>query len=301
MDGLKGFAEVAEHILYEVLGLLIPGGAFALAVSAALGGEAWTTLLVFGRQHPWLSLAGAYVLGYPVQGISRPVTVTSEWLLRFPGRLVIGTILRLVPQRPRRWAKGRLMAFERWLTGRHGHEPGATREDAVDLEELSLAYWTARLLVPAGKSLSPRQVQDLSFSVLLPERKQLDRFRAATSLARGVAVSVVAVALILAVQLWLGVREPSWSLVLTLMALVVAFYGLMQRAEMYDELWRDVVPAQLLCAVTRDGRQLGIGASTYAIDETVPPYGVTGEVAKSETPPTPMPGRVTSPMSGSTS
>jgi len=261
MNGLKGFAAMAEHILYETLGLVIPGGMFALGIGGALGDEAWTQMLAFGRDHPWVSLAAAYVLGYPVQGISRPVTTVFEWILRLPGRLVIGTVLRLLSQRQRRWVHGRLLAFERWLTGRHAHEAGATSEDAADLNKLCLAYWTDRLSLPSGTTLSPRQVQDLSFSALLTERERLDRFRAATSLARGAAVSVVAIMVTLGTEIGLGHRVLSWPLVMVLIGLVTAFYGLAQRADMYDVLWRSVVPAQFLCVVTRDERLLRVNNS----------------------------------------
>ena len=36
MGGLKGFAEIAKHILCEVLGLLVPEATFALAVAWAI-------------------------------------------------------------------------------------------------------------------------------------------------------------------------------------------------------------------------------------------------------------------------
>lgn len=298
MDGLKGFAEVAEHILYETFGLLVPGGAFALAIAAALGGEALGALIVFVANHPWLSLAGAYVLGYPVQGISRPITEAFEWLLRLPGRLLIGGLLRLLPRSARGWVEARLASFEKRMTGRHSHAPVETAPDTVDFENLSAQYWAIRLGIEGGQRLSKRQVQDLSFSVLTPERQQLDRFRAAASLARGVAVAVTAAFVVLFWQLWVGDLEPSNARIVILMGLAVAFYGLLQRADMYDGLWRSIIPAQFLCAVTRDGRLARSSDSAPVIAEPALPAGVIGQAERYSRPPDAVSGGAMGPNMG---
>jgi len=255
MDGLKGIAEVLEHILYEFLGLIVPGAALVLVIAGIVGDPWWTMLLTFVDKHPWLSLGGAYVLGYPVQGVSRPVTTIFGWLLPLPWRLLF-MLIGLLSKRFHQWLQTRLDMLRRKLTGRHAHDRLVNSDD-VDLVELGTAYWATRLGVPTGKRLSRRQVQDLSFSAILPERKQLDRFRAATSLTRGVAVAVVAAFSLLVYQLVVGVRGPSTLLIIALIGLALAFYGLMERADMYDGLWRTVVPAQFLCAVTRNPASAG--------------------------------------------
>lgn len=250
MDPLKSIAEIWEHILYEVLGLIVPGAALVLVIARIVGDPWWSVLLMFVNEHPWLSLGGAYVLGYPVQGVSRPVTAIFGWLLLLPWRLLL-LLLGLPSKRFRQWIQTRLGVLKQKLTARHAHDR-ALHNDDVDLVELGATYWATRLDVPRGKRLSHRQVRDLSFSMILSERKQLDRFRAATSLTRGVAVAVVAAFSLLVYQLAAGVRGPSALLIIALTGLAIAFYGLMERADMYDGLWRTVLPAQFLCAVTRD-------------------------------------------------
>jgi hypothetical protein len=253
MNGLKGIAEVAEHLLYEALGLLVPGAAFGLGVAAAAGGGSWDLLLDFVAEHPWLATGGAYVLGYPVQAISRPVVTLFESLLRLPGRMFVGVILWLLPERAGNRVEDWLDAFERWLTRRHAHASASPNSNSVDLRELEEAYWKRRLGLGVGQRLTRRQVQDLSFSALLSERHQLSRFRAAASLARGTAVAVAAAFGVLVVGLFTRAHEPSSLMTLVLFGLAFAFYGLAQRADMYDGLWRDLLAPQLLCNATHDG------------------------------------------------
>src|SRR4051812_5361514 len=86
MDGLKGLAEVAKHILYETFGLLIPGAIAALAIAGVVEIDWLNALLTFARANAWLALGGAYVLGYLVQALSRPINAMAEGLFRLPGR-----------------------------------------------------------------------------------------------------------------------------------------------------------------------------------------------------------------------
>jgi hypothetical protein len=250
MDNLKGIAEVIEHILYELLGLFVPGSIFVLTIAGILGQPQWDLLLQFINNHPLLALLGAYVLGYPLQGISRPVTTVFQWLLLFPGRFVL-FLVGCCSKRVRFWIQTRLDILKRKLTQRHTHHP-VTDDDIVDLFELGHDYWTTRLNIPAGKRLSHRQVQDLSFSALLLERKHLDRFRAAASLARGVAVTVVVAFTLLLYQFIIGVRAPSTEIMIFLVGLAIVFYALMDRADMYDGLWHTILLPQFLCTITRD-------------------------------------------------
>lgn len=253
MDGLRGIIHVAEYVLYETLGLLMPGAAFTLALAAAVGGGWWDVLIEFADEHPWLAVGGAYVLGYPVQGISRPIITTFEWLFRLPGRVVTGIVLWLLPDQASGRVQGWLDAIERRLTRRHTHTAADTDGEIVDLRQLEVMYWRQRLGLTEGQQLTRRQAQNLSFSVLLSERSQLDRFRAAASLARGTTVAVAAAFVVLSAGLLVGAHESSNLVTCTLVGLPIMFYGLVQRADMYDGLWREIIPVQLLCTVTRDG------------------------------------------------
>jgi hypothetical protein len=250
MDSLKGIADVIEHILFELLGLLIPGTVFALTIAGLLG-QPWPDLLLqFTAERPWLAFPAAYVLGYAVQGISRPVTTSFAWLLLLPGRAAL-LLTGRVSQRLHTFIRARLDTLRQFLIGRHTHDQ-KQMIDTVDFSDVASTYWRARLGIRPGKQLSRRQVQDLSFSVLSSERKQLDRFRAAASLARGVAVAIAVAFVVLLFQLVIDTRNLSPMFITILAGLLVAFYGLMERADMYDGLWRAVVLPQFLCTITRD-------------------------------------------------
>lgn len=248
MDGLKGFAEVAKHILYETFGLLLPGGLALLAVAGAVDPGLARAAIAFGRENTWLALGAAYVLGYPLQALSRPVTVAAEAILTAPTKLILW-IIHLLPA-----VGSGIDRLERALTGRHAHTRDQDKRSAtrVEFDALLGAYWGRRLGLPEGRRLSSAQARDLSFSQLLAERDGLDRFRAATSLTRAAAAVTVIVLGILGWQLVLGERRVTWPLVGVIELLLLAFYGLLERADMYDGLWRSALRSQLLCAVTRE-------------------------------------------------
>lgn len=248
MDGVKGFAEVAKHILYETFGLLIPGGLSALAVAAAVDSSWLALLLAFARENPWLALGGAYVLGYLVQALSRPVNVIGEWILRSPSRLIV-LAGQLVPGLAHRAASA-VAGVERALTGRHAHSRDDHRPRA-DFDAIIEAYWKRRLGLAADAPISDTQTRNLSFSQLIGERDGLDRFRAATSLTRAASALAVLVTAILLAQVLRAERELTWHLVGVVELLVIAFYGALERADMYDDLWRSSLKSQFLCAVSR--------------------------------------------------
>jgi len=242
MDPLKSVADVVEHVLYETLGLLLPGALLLVGVAAAVGGETFQQVLAAAGAHPWLSILAAYLAGYVVQGVSRPLVGAAAWLLRLPGRGLVGALPHGVRQRVRQWEAT-------VAAGRHAHAGEQPGESRANLEEVEQRYWETRLGVRGP--LSKAQLRDLAFSELLAERKQLDRFRAATSFCRGSSVAAVAVLVIVAWQLLTGARDVSISGFALIVGAVVTFYALLERADMYDRLWRAVVPVQFLCAVSR--------------------------------------------------
>jgi hypothetical protein len=250
MDGLKGISEIIEHLLYETFGLVLPGGAFCITLVAIIGNPLWNNALQFATDHPWITLAGAYILGYPIQGMSRVVTTLFEWLLLLPGRILF-KLIGIRSSRIRNWSQKVLQQGKGWLTGRHSHTT-LVDSASIDLTELATSYWTNRLSLPKGKKLSLRQVQDLSFSTIQSERKHLDRIRASASLARGVATVVVVNTVFLVYQLIFSLRVFSSSIFLILVGLIIGFFGLMERADMYDRLWRTIVPSQFLSTISRD-------------------------------------------------
>lgn len=248
MDGLKGFAEVAKNILYETFGLLIPGGLAALAIARVIDQRWLNTALAFTHGNPWLAIGGAYVLGYLVQALSRPINAIAESVLQLPAR-ILALVGQLAPPLADQVREGTTW-LDHALTGRHAHSRERDKP-RVDVDEIIAIYWRRRLGLPARAALSEPQIRNLSFSQLIGERDGLDRFRAATSLTRAVAtVAAVLLAIFLA-QVMRGDRPVTWRLVGVIELLVVAFYGGLERADMYDDLWRTSLRAQFLCAVSR--------------------------------------------------
>ncbi len=226
MEGLKAVAEVIDHVLYELLGLFLPGAAFVLLLAYVAGGETWTEALRLSAAHPWIAFGGAYLLGYAVQGISRPVVDAVGWVLGRPG-----------------W-------FLTWIRRKAGGGPEAPRplSEGADLDRVAEAVWRRRLGLVAEERLSTQQVRDLSFSVLGSARHRLDRYRAATSLCRGVATAVVvALALLLAQVAW-GIRPVAWKTAGAAAGLLLAFVALRERSLMYDRLWGAIITPQFLAS-----------------------------------------------------
>lgn len=263
MDSLKGIAEVIDHILYEVLGLLVPGAATLLGISRLLGPDSWQAVVAFGEDRLWIALGISYVLGYVVQGLSRPIVGLFDWLLGLPAKILGWPFLQLSRTRSRPLRRLGIMSrkmgrwLQRWidktLLRRHRHRSSdVPRRQAVDFMQLAQERWRARLGLAEDRVLSRRQLTNLSFSVLLAERARLDRFRAATSLCRGVAVAVALSLALVALQMILGQRPPTAANFLLLTGLLAAFYGLLERADFYHEMWEDVLQPQFLAHVTRE-------------------------------------------------
>lgn len=245
METLKGLAEIVQHLLYETLGLLLPGVLACLAIAAALGSSELEAVLRHASQHTVLAIVGAYVAGYVVQGLSRPVNQIAVDILTLIPKLV----LKVFGRRARRVVD----RVEKHLTGRHSHVAEAPDEHTAELDPLIAAYWANRLRLPDGKRLRADHVRDLCFSEILGARAHLDRYRAATSLCRGAAFAVVVAAVIILVQLALGGRPPTLGIVGVLVGLVVVFCAFTERADMYHRLWKAVVPTQFLATVSRSG------------------------------------------------
>lgn len=252
MDDVKGFAEIAKHLLYETLGLLVPGAAFVTAIVIAVGGDAPDRTLVFASAHHWLAVLGTYVVGYVVQGISRPITTIAERVLQSPAML-----LRLIGRAGLGPSYKKCAQFaeklENALLKRHAHAHGrVATQTAPSFDALLRGYWSNRLALHDDIELAAQQVTDLSFSALLSERERLDRFRAAASLARGVAVATVAAMVAVIVGVVHHLSALSWRAVGITEVLIVTFYALMERADMYNRMWKVIVPTQFLATITAE-------------------------------------------------
>lgn len=250
VDALKGIAEIIDHVLYEILALFIPGATMALTTAWLLGPDTWNAAVALTTAQPWIAGVAAYLLGYVVQGFSRPVVAVLEWILQRPARLLRWVIQRWLPGVWERLAR-RGDDLEGMLKRRHAHQKApATAGRPVDLAVLARERWEKRLGVPEEHALSADQVRNLSYSELLPQRARLERFRTAASLTRGVATVVAVAFALVCVQFVSGDRALGRQAVLLVQGLVVAFYGLLERADMYDRMWNAVIPPQFLAAST---------------------------------------------------
>jgi hypothetical protein len=108
MDGVKGFAAIFEHLLYELLGLLVPGAATVLLIASVWSSTSWNQALAFADRAPWIAIGVAYLVGYVVQGISRPVTSLVELLLRGP--VIVGSALL-------GWGGSKVTETPAWMAG----------------------------------------------------------------------------------------------------------------------------------------------------------------------------------------
>lgn len=227
MDALKGVADAVEQLIYEALGILVPGLAAVMAAMVlwlphphALRAFAWM------EAHQVHVLVGAYVLGYAVQGIAHPLT---RPLLR---ALSFRQTNRTAPP--------------------------------TNFREMARAYWGRKLRVETVAALDDPQVRDLSYSVLGTATRRLERFRAAEGLTRGVAAVCVLAFLALTVQLIAGWREWEAVAALPLFALLVVTAGLCERAARYDQLWSAVLESQFAATVLAEASAGMLAAPSVA-------------------------------------
>jgi hypothetical protein len=246
MDGVKGFADIFEHLLYELLGLLVPGAAMVLLVASVWSSTSWDQALAFADRIPWIAGGVAYLVGYVVQGISRPVTTLVDVLLRSPA-IAAGALLGLAAPRLRERFQRWRSSISSFLTRKHRHMHGPPQAgEPVDLRAVARDEWTRRLRLPENQVLSDSQVRDLSFSAMVGNLGRLDRFRSATSLARGTATAAAVTLVILCAQLLAGLRPATGGAFAALAALLLSFFALLSRADFYDRLWNEVLLPQFL-------------------------------------------------------
>lgn len=274
MESVKGIAEMFERLLYEALGLLIPGAALAIALAAAASVVDWSDLLQFADTHEGVMLAASYALGYVVQGLSRPITWLWDAALILPLRAVVSVIRFASATRAARaesWLcrrKWSILERQQWpLPYCNPEEPRTTADwksvaaegrHVANLQALATATLCERFALPPATQFRPDDLRNLAFSTLLPERQRLDRFRAASSLTRGLATVTALSATAYMLTLALPRSAGGWPVTTVGMAalssLIIAFLALMERSEMYDALWGSVIIPQYLIAATRDDR-----------------------------------------------
>lgn len=212
MEIVRGVADAFEHLLYETLGLLLPGLSVLL-----LGAAIWlpqvdaTRFLASLESHQLLVLMSAYVLGYAVQGVAQ-----------------CGARLT------------RVLTVDRAGVPAGGRRP---------FQQAAHVYWARALGVDPTESLGAPDVRDLSYSVLGAATKRLERFRAAEGLTRGVATTSLVGLLVVGLQVAFRLREPSPTVALSALGLMVTASALFERAHRYARLWETVLESQFAATV----------------------------------------------------
>jgi len=268
VSDLRAGFESAEQTVYETLGLAMPGVTAWFVVLCITAPERLPEVLRLIEAHRWLALGAAYLSGYPVQSVSRPVVNLTRAALGLPGKAVTAVIAWVSPS-----AAASVGGFvsSRWGWLKSGHAPKRDSEDGacVPLDRAAHSHWNRRLLLESDEKLAKFDVLNLSFSTLGAEQRRLHRLRAITSLCR-------AMAAIMAIGLWILVAALVWTWPVTAaglgaaLGLAVLFGAFVERADMYDNLWTSIILPQFLAdtsipiITTRDGSSsasVGNGAS----------------------------------------
>ena len=251
MDAVKGAADALRDFVYEFAGLALPGAASVLAIAFAISPDTGMHVLVQAEAHAWVATGSAYLLGFPLQAISRPVTRSIRRVARgvrdaLPWALRTLGLSTAASELERRGAK--LAAY---IAGRHAGHDGVlgtaddTYDESFDFATECGVQWKARLALAPTRRLTAFQLDALCYSVL-QRRESIDRFRAATSLCRAMATVV---ALTAAVRLWQVWHEGPlvWPASLAAFAGVsVLFWAFSHREDMYERLRTDALLAQTL-------------------------------------------------------
>lgn len=220
MEDLKGLAEVADRLVYEALGLVVPGAAFIIAVMLVLGADAAAWAATSAGEHPWLAAGACWVVGLVLQGASAPITVAADFLLTLPLRPFV---------RPK--------------------PPAAADPKQADLRVIATEYWRKQLGLAPAQVLRWQDVRDLSYSVITSAQGRLSRFRALASGTRALAAVAALVAVYGIVFPVITVRSisPGWLVVAGIA--LVSYFALMDRSRMYNQLWDDIIAPQFLATV----------------------------------------------------
>jgi hypothetical protein len=243
MSELRDGLETVEQAIYESLGLVLPGAVALAGGACVLIPDALPAMLGFAAAHQWITLAICYLVGYPVQSLSRPIDKVTV----LPVQLSVRFLGKLWPAAAA-WLTSTWRRVGKWLQS--GHRP--QREDGSNSDSRSLASlsaiehasWAARLGLRDDQRLDAFDVKNLSFSTLGADQRRLHRFRAITSLCRAMA-SMAAAAALLSVYL-IARGRFSLSGVTIVLACIVVFLAFRERANMYDGLWNGIITPQYL-------------------------------------------------------
>lgn len=272
MSEIRTGLEVIEQAIYEILGLAVPGAAAVGGLACVISPEDAPRLFTWAGQHELAALTMVYVAGYVVQSASRPVTNLTRAILGVP--MVFARKVGALDRAARAVA-----SF--WSRMTSGHRPHRSAHDGSTstLPDLVRESWEQRLgLAATDQHLRDCDAFDLAYSTLGAAQRRLSRLRAFVSLCR-------AMAAICAAAFWglLGLvalhPPPTWTGAGLVVGLWLIFTAFMERADMYDALWKGIVPAQFLAdasssvsAATRKSVDVAGGfAQSHDISPLAPP------------------------------
>lgn len=271
MSDLRAGFESAEQAVYETLGLAMPGAAAWFAVLCVASPERLPDALRLVEAHRWLALGTAYLSGYPVQSVSRPVVNLTRAALGLPASSVtfaVGLFSKPVAAKVRQF----LAAGWRWLKRGYGPKRDPAGAECVPLSTLAHTHWNRRLSLESDEKIATFDVLNLSFSTLGAEQRRLHRLRAITALCR-------AMAAIMAVALWLLAAALVWQWPVTLAdigaaaGLAVLFGAFVERADMYDALWTSIILPQFLADASTSVASTSIAPTRIASTSIASPTG----------------------------
>lgn len=251
VDAVKSATDALREIVYDVVGLLLPAAALIAMLAYVISADAGARVIAYAEAHAWLTVAGAYLLGNPLQAISRPVTRVLRLVARAAGGALPWLAHRVGWNTGERTLRRGGAAVAAFLTGRHAGPDGVigtandTFDGTLDIKAACAAQWRQRLGLAETMRLTPFQVDALCYSVL-QRRESIDRFRAAASLCRAMAAVV---ALAGGLHVWVSMRNATLSSPTSLGMLAgfgVLCWGFSHREDLYERVRTEALMAQTL-------------------------------------------------------
>lgn len=229
MNTIQSIGDLIESIIYEVLGLVIPG----LVLLVALAGlfpehlvQHTSGSVVAYFETNWIAaVLAAYVLGYVIQGIAAIAISLGE---------------RTSMRKPPDGGGDRLSPPEARSSCIDPDDAAATRA----FRSTAKQYWKKPGRGLKNTELNDYAVASLCYAAIGSSTKRMERFQATKHLARGVTIVCIFTILTLFIQTLLGPRQCNLDLDLVLVALIVCVLALLERTARFGRLWDTILFSQ---------------------------------------------------------
>lgn len=222
MNALQGITDLIETVIYEALGLVVPGLLLLVAVAALFSQYDSHTIVSCLEIHCFSTLIAAYVLGYGIQGMASVGVQILRSLFRYARRC-------LRCRRTRRCCNSMLERIGL-------NDPQDTDATNV-LRRAARNYWieTAPHL-SCGDLGNDYMLASLCYSVLGPATSRLERFQGTKHIARGSTVVTIFSIVAIPIQ-YLRTHQMiagDWCLVVG--ALLICVVALVERTARFSRL-----------------------------------------------------------------